>query len=131
MPPSHPRDSPPPPRTMRGNACRNQGITVFWHKNQVFWRKNQGLGGKPGKRETPQKRRRRDDDNVGNKTVAYPKNLRKKKKSRQVNKVLRAMIRLIFSKAYCSTFVHLNLFLIDVILVKGANVCDCLGHILR
>ena len=63
---------PPPPRTTRGTARRNQGSTVFWRKNQGFGRKKQGLEGKSGKRKTPRKRRRRDNDNIDDKTVASP-----------------------------------------------------------
>ena len=50
-------------------------------------------------------------------------------KSGQVEKVLWAMIRLISSKASSSTCANLNLLLIYVNIVKGANVCERLGHI--
>ena len=45
---------------MHGTARRTLGSTGYWPKNQGFWRKKQGSDGKPGKRETPCKRRRRD-----------------------------------------------------------------------
>ena len=35
-----------------------------------YWRKKKGLDGKPVKRETPQNRRLRDNDNIDDKTVA-------------------------------------------------------------
>ena len=42
---------------------------IFWRIMQDFWRKEKGSDGKPGKWETAQKRRRRDD-NIDNKPVA-------------------------------------------------------------
>ena len=52
-------------------------------------------------------------------------------KSGKVNKISRATICLILSKASYLTCVHLSLLLIEINLVKGTNVCDHLCHIPR
>ena len=62
--------TPPPPRTTRTNVFINLGSTGYWRKNQGFWRKEQGSDGKPGKQETPRKRKCRENDNIKNKPIA-------------------------------------------------------------